>query len=1196
MKNKINSKPISETKKILVMGMFIFFSIFLISNVSALEWDNKLTYSENDLKVNLTNWFGLGVDYGSAELKSHSSVDEIREVKTGKDIAMFYDFNFNELYENGLGEVIFTDIRTGKQVERNYKYVYWSEIQTNTYGWRNCKFSLNGTESCNWVVTGTETNQGWLPYASKDIPAKRIRIGIETEIKPNDYIDGIWKIGGKRISRHATFRTTGVDAVFNNSAVNASDFSTYTFPARELGEPDPTRTVIVTVDGTGGGGVNNSINVSTLTVDGNTARFIGKVTGQAGNFNDMVSMWFINLTTETTGDIVVTFDSVMDSVGIAVWAVYNFKNVSDVDTNIVASGPITMTLNLPKNGSIVGIASFSYNSGSHTGDFSGITEDFDQDRFAAGNQVHKGGSGNFNVSNSTYFVKLLNVAGTDRRAYMVASFNFQEPTPSPDNPPIVSITNPVNNSNITSSSITFAGVASDNINLVNVSLYINGVINQTNSTPVNGSQTNFTLTLSDGTFDWFYGAFDNSSQGTNASGFRFTIDSSPVINIISPTANNTNFTTSTIFFNATNSLPVDTWIVNYNGTNHTLTAGINTSLEVEDGSFQLLLYANNSVSGKFGLNDSIFFTVDSNSPKITVTSPNETFNFHEVNTDIKLNWNYTDPNPDTCRFDWNNTNVTVTCTANTTTFNVTTSSFKNLTFYANDTFGNSNSSFVTWNYKIFQNSVQFNLTTIGGSTEQFKLNITKLSSLQISTVNLIYNSVPSSASFTSGDISIITAFLNVPNPSVDTNFTFNFSFLLSDSSIINTTSNNQTVFNLGIGDCSTFSTLIYNFTLLDEVNQTFLQNVTIDYAFNLFDITRNTQITNFSLSSTINPTTICISQNLTGSSSYSLDAVLQYVSSDAQGYLTRFYNILNFNLKNSTIPNIINIYDVTGSIATPFRLTFRDSNLALAPNILVNVNKQFVDSNDFKTVEIPITDTNGQTVLNLVRNTAVYNLIFIDVGGNVVASFSKINAFCQDFTIGECVLELNAISTTPPLTDTSTFRGISYILEYTNSTSTATLTFNSLNSTAVTARIVGTTQNQFGNRTVCDNSLTTTLGTLNCDASSILTTDNFLYIDIFSGGIYVETRVININPQTPLTGGIFGSDGFFIAFFLFLTIIILFSEDKQVLLVMLGIGWVVILILQLVKGTIIGSVSGGIWLLVSIATMLWKLRKEESGR
>jgi hypothetical protein len=817
-------------------------------------------------------------------------------------------------------------------------------------------------------------------------------------------------------------------------------------------------------------------------------------------------------------------------------------------------------------------------------DGTNATGDFDTN-------VLMGASSPRGIAASTNGLDLWIADSVDDFVYHVQS----EPDPIND-APIVTATIPENNSILTSNLVTFSGNASDDQNLTNVSLFINGLINQTNSTPFNRSQVNFTVTMPEGTIDWFYQASDNASQTTNSTGQRFIVNTTPEIFIIDPVVNNTNFTTSTIFFNATTSLAVDTWIVNYNGTNITLTAGINTSLEVEDGNnFHLLLYANNSQSGKFGLNDTLFFSVDANPPQINVTFPNETIGFHEFNTNLSINWTVSDVNLDACWFDWNGTNTTVTCLDNQTNLNITDRNNKNLTFYANDTLGNTNSSFITWNYKIFQNSINFSATTIGGSTEEFELNITKDSSLQISTVNLVYNSSSSAASFTAGDTSIVTASLDIPNPPENSSTTFFFSFTMSDASIINTSSNNQSVLNFGIGNCSTFSTLIYNFTLLDEENQTKLDNVTIEYSFNLFDSSRTTEITNFSFKSTTNPTEICINQNLTTTSLFSLDGVLKYLSSD-DAYLTRYYNILNFSLTNSSVPNAINIYDVIDTTATPFQLTFRDSLLSLAPGILVNVNKQFVDSGDFKTVEIPITDSTGQTVLNLVRNIAVYNLIFINSAGKIVATFNEINAFCQDFTIGECTLNLDAPASTAEVFDPFTVGGISYTVIYTNSTSTATLTFSSLNSTAVTARIVGTTQNQFGNRSVCDNSLTSTLGTINCDASSILTSDNFLFIEIFSDGNYIETRTININPETPLVGGQYGFDGFFIAFLLLLVIIILFSEDKQVLLISLGLGWAVILILGLVKGSIIGVASGGIWLLISIITMIWKVKQEEIGR
>ncbi len=683
---------------------------------------------------------------------------------------------------------------------------------------------------------------------------------------------------------------------------------------------------------------------------------------------------------------------------------------------------------------------------------------------------------------------------------------------------------------------------------------------------------------------------DTGIFGLNDSIF-FTVDTTPTITVNSPT--NTTFTTSTIFFNATTNKTIGAWIVNYNGTNVTL-SDINTSLEVEDGNtFHLLLYANNSDTGIFGLNDTIFFTVDATAPQVTVTFPNETIDYHEGNTNISVNWTVSDTNLDTCILQYEGINATVTCLDNSTTVNITNSVNRSLILFANDSLGNVNSSSVTWNYKILQNTLNYNSSVVGGTTELFILNVTKDSSLQISTVDLVYNLNASSASFPTGDVPIITENLIVPNPAADTNFSFYFSFLLSDSSIINTSSKDQTVLNFAIGNCSTFTTLIYNFTMLDEVNDTQLSNVTINYAFNLFDASRTVQIINFSESSTVNPTAICINQNLTATSSYSLDAVLEYISSDSD-YLTRYYNILNFNLRNSTVPNLINIYAVSENTATPFQLTFRDSSLVRAPNILVNVNKQFVATNDFRTVEIPITDTNGQTILNLVRNIGVYNLIFIDIDGNIIASYNKITAFCQDVTIEECTLSLDAPSTIERSFNLTTAVGMSFTLAYTNSTSTATLTFNSLNSTALTARIVGTTNNQFGNRSVCDSSLTSTLGTVDCDASSILLTDNYLFIDIFANGNYVTTRVININPETPLIGGIYGTNGFFLAFMMLLFIIILFADDKKVLLVMLGIGWVVILIFGLVKGAIIGSVSGGIWLLVSIVTMLWKLNTERS--
>lgn len=767
---------------------------------------------------------------------------------------------------------------------------------------------------------------------------------------------------------------------------------------------------------------------------------------------------------------------------------------------------------------------------------------------------------------------------------------------------IITLNSPIDNFNATSPTINFnASVYTINYPVANVSLIINNSYYQTNSSGLNNSNYLFPQSLSDGNYNWNYELCDNVDLCINSTKNTFTINTKPFIQFESPTnINNTSITnsylpvnvslTETYFKNITFNFYKGSTTTSYSFTNST--RFINESFTDGTWFYNVTTW---TTTNQINSTETRTINVDTTTPNITITYPTSPISYHEANTNLQANWTVSDANLNSCWIDFNNVNTSVTCNTNTTNLNITSVNQNNFTFYANDTFGNLASKTQSWVYTIFQNSLNYTNLTIGGNYENFILNITKPSSLQILKVDFVYNSSSSSALFTSGDIPTISKSLTIPNPSTTKNFSFYYSITLSDNQIINTSAKNQTVSKLDIGDCSTYSTLVYNFTLYDEESQAKLTNVTIDYAFDLYDSSRTILLLNFSKSSTSNPTKICINQNLTSASKYSLDGTIKYVSTEG-AYLLRYYNILNFSLINSTIPNNINLYNILNTVGVPFRITFRDSLLVLSPNILVNVNRQFVSSNDYKTVEIPITDTNGQTTANLVRNTGIYNFIMIDSAGNIVATFSETSVFCKDITIGECSLELDTPSTTTGSYIPSVSEGISYTLLYTNSSSIATFNFNSINSTPVTTRIIGISQNQFGNRTVCDTSMTSTLGTLQCNASSILRTDNNLFINIYSNGNYITTRVVNINPQTPLIGGQFGTNGFFIAFLMMLFIIILFSEDRQVLLIMVGFGWLIVLTFGLVKGTIIGAVSGGIWLLVSIAVMLWKLKKDEFGR
>jgi PGF-pre-PGF domain-containing protein len=129
--------------------------------------------------------------------------------------------------------------------------------------------------------------------------------------------------------------------------------------------------------------------------------------------------------------------------------------------------------------------------------------------------------------------------------------------------------------------------------------------------------TNFSIDYSNGTItnataliEYYYvvNVTINDSLGNiNTSLWSLNVSSdstAPTINVQSPT-NTTYASGSTVWFNATADEVIDTWILNYNGTNIT-SFTINTSRTPEDGSHHLLLYANDSV-GNLGLNDTVYF-------------------------------------------------------------------------------------------------------------------------------------------------------------------------------------------------------------------------------------------------------------------------------------------------------------------------------------------------------------------------------------------------------------------------------------------------------------------------------------------------------------------------------------------------------------------------------------------------------------
>ena len=93
------------------------------------------------------------------------------------------------------------------------------------------------------------------------------------------------------------------------------------------------------------------------------------------------------------------------------------------------------------------------------------------------------------------------------------------------NYPTINLMGPANSSTFSDTNITFNFNATDNLpGTFNCSLMLNGVIRSTNSSVINNTATNFSITgLADGTHSWNISCMDNVNNSRNSSTITFTI-------------------------------------------------------------------------------------------------------------------------------------------------------------------------------------------------------------------------------------------------------------------------------------------------------------------------------------------------------------------------------------------------------------------------------------------------------------------------------------------------------------------------------------------------------------------------------------------------------------------------------------------------------------------------------------------------
>ncbi len=1190
-------------KKLFVLLMFCM--ILLVGTASAVSFDDFKVYDTETQTYTITNLFGFGKHIADLELKTpqvysvgigYQKVAEI-EIRNG-------EYDYNEIVK---GIVLYDTNNYFKEFTRevDYKYKVIKNFSIDDFK-QSCESLDNGTLfNCFNQKVGSHLEERifWEDFTAKNFLFKGevVTLGLFTDVKARDRIEWVINVyGNERLVEWAVWEG-GLSV-------------------------DLTTVFSLDQSGTGTEIVNNASGGSSGTANESTAWVDGKLV----NAMDLKQSTYVNVTNigipilDSTSSYMFWIKTTEDAASHNIFA--DFK-----------TGPGRFNFVIRMHNGFIGVRNGDESGGLDSKETDGRIDDDTFHHIAVvldreNDNVSMWVDGVYNFSLTTtkggsnlskhpllgcggetptacarmeidQFL-VWNITVTEAQIQTVfnddAGCEFQDETCGITNPTIT-LDSPTNETifNITNNVVYNATIFDDG-SIGNVTFFLNDNHNETNSTTgVNDSVYTFTVNLPDGFTTSIFQACDNENNCINSSMINVTVNTTPNIDYIAPTPVNAfnsslgNLTvnvsvTEDLFQNVTFDLYVFNGALNFSVTYTNSSRHINwTNLPDASYSYNATVFTNTFESNTTTTRN---LTVDSSTPETSFSSPNATLNIHVLNNNLTFTWTANDTNIDTCLIDYLEANTTLTCLDNTTTFNITENVNTNLTFYVNDTFGNMNSTLVSWQYRIFEYPTLYSPSTTEGNVETFVGNFSIGAGDSLTSSIFYYNATArgvSRDSFSSGAYVNLTSSFGVIGVTEDSNVSLLWEFTMGSSSIFNNTAQNQTVLNFALDECTINTDVLYNFTIVDEQTQVQIPNdatinTTGELNLQVFPLGSTTVLVNFSnLYNATNSFAVCLNSTLTGGETYNIDVQVQY---SADTYASEFFHIQNDTLDSDDFPTNITLFDLNDSFSEVFKITYKDANFLPVANALIQIQRKYVNEDLFKTVEVPKTDTDGETIAHLELEDVLYTFIIVK-SGTILATFDNVLVDCNT-VLTDCEINLNSFSSHVEPEDYTTLDDFSFTLTFDEDTRTITSIFSVPSNTISTVDLNATLLDALGTTSACSDTLTSSSGTLSCIVPQTLGNAS-VFVQLSLDGTVQGSGVIRLEQEPE---DIFGANLVFLALFLYLTLIgVGVSDSPMVTGLFLMVGAILGIVLNLVDATgFIGVGATVLWLFVAIVIVLIK--------
>ena len=1020
--------------------VFLMVGIFMISMASAYEFDNVKHYDPVTREVTINNcnlWVGVclieGAKIGKARLNTPLNVDVPTGYQKVAEFDLWAYMDYNDIIKNiDLYDLNEEDWENHKfQRDFDLKYKSFRNVMVDDYELVcvDDPNSLNGTQVCVNEIVGDhiEKVEDWRKVTSAVLKKNEVvTVGIFTEVYYNDHVEWIPSFYGIEVGEWASWtsnlNTSLISSyIFNESSGNLIDMYGSNDMANtgvdyEQDSPIPFSYLYVVGD------KSEDASFSLPTVNNvYTYNFVSYISANTSN-----GVFFEWATGSRNNVISLQWGAVDDGDFLITTKVSGWENgaMANVTRDLYDEQWIMWTLIHDTDTDIFSL----YMNATKVYTYAPATE---KPSYATGGYLTLGGHQSTELYNGSFdsFSMWNRALNQSEITYLFNNGLFLEvwQYEDPDKSPSITLNSPTENASYnTLQTITFNFTAYDDIELVDVKLYVNAGLNQTNASGINNTNYLFDLELSDGEYLVYGKATDNGSFETTTETINITIDTTPFIDFLTPPTlvNYANITQEYIPMKVNVSTPyfynLSYDLFNVNGTAYTQyyeteTYDINFT-DMPDAHYHYNVTIC-TTTNKCNSTETRHINHDATSPTITNAlnlSDQATFSLP-----INSTWNYTasDDHIDSCYYNTtDHATEVITCNVSIGT-EWATGGNKTVMYCANDTFGNEGclTDYVLISY-IQETQAESQDPTVEGLTVTWNLTV-NLSNIPTTTAYIVVNDtlIYPATTTTAGTNGYIFEFVkeipdnwgNTTGNILDWFWNYTIVGVVTHES---TDTDNITVYELAIDDCSVYGEVILDFSLYDEelgflVNETAGANVEIDLIL--------TSQANSSISLTYNHTwvnesnpQVCIPNNVLNDTQYEINFTIGFDSTDR---VWEFYYLDSGTLNSTKVFDTqtdytINLMDLKTVDSTSFLFNYFDVDGLAVDRSIVHVYRKYIGSGVFFEVERGKGDQNGDTIVHLVEEDVIYYFV-ISLDGTVLHTSSTYTALCQETP---CTIQIEA--------------------------------------------------------------------------------------------------------------------------------------------------------------------------------------------